>query len=84
MLVLGKSHANSKHRLQNDSPAMFVCFLFQTVVRMSSGDPLCPKDIFCLAKSFVTKLGMVVHHHGPKCHSKINVLLSSRSWSQGL
>ena len=26
------------------------------------------EDIFSTAKCFVTKLGMVMHHHGPECH----------------
>ena len=27
-------------------------------------------DIFLTAEPFVTKLGMVMHHHGPECHAK--------------
>ena len=30
---------------------------------------LCPEDIFWIAQPFVTKLSMVVRHHGPKCHA---------------
>ena len=33
--------------------------------------------------SSVTKLGMVMQHHGPKVSCKKICLLSSRSWSQG-
>ena len=30
----------------------------------------CPGDIFYIAESFTTKLGMVMHHYEPDCHSK--------------
>ena len=30
-------------------------------------------NISLTAESFVTKLGMMIHHHGPECHARILV-----------
>ena len=30
---------------------------------------VCPEDIFCTAKQFVTKLGMMMHHYQPDCRA---------------
>ena len=40
----------------------------------------CQDDI--ITQPFVTKLGMVVHHHGLECHEAITGLEFSRSRSQ--
>ena len=31
---------------------------------------VCPDNIFLIAESFTTKLGMVMHHYEPDCLSK--------------
>ena len=31
---------------------------------------VCPDDIFLTSEHFVTKPGMVVQHHKPKCHAE--------------
>ena len=30
----------------------------------------CAVGIFCITEHFVTKLGMVMQHHEPKCHAQ--------------
>ena len=45
---------------------------------------VCLDDIFWVTEHFVTKFGMMVHHHEPECHVEfcVHVWLSSRSRSQ--
>ena len=46
---------------------------------------LCPEDVFRTGKPFATKLSMVVHHHGQKCHTKKNgFYLQGQGHSEGL
>ena len=41
----------------------------------------CQENIFGTTKPFVTKFGIMVHHHEPECHGEKICLLFSRSKS---
>lgn len=46
---------------------------------------LCPADNFQTARRFVTKLGMIVHHHEPECHAKgLGCYLQGQGHNEGL
>ena len=46
---------------------------------------VCPDDIFLTSEHFVTKPGMVVQHHKPKCHAeKLVHCFQCQGHSEGL
>ena len=46
---------------------------------------VCPAEIFLTTEPFVTKLGIVLHHHEPECHTQRLVCqLKDQGHSEGL